>query len=154
VHSAIAPISSPTVSPIGRPALGVVVLCVSPLAATRRVVEAVGASVAAGNRTLVSFPAGATRRTRAEVGRFVTLLGRDRVSIVTGAGLAEDPDAELAHLVSVEATAVGMTGGPSVPHGQQASAARRAALADLFSDPFPVEEWTALLRRTTSTGAR
>lgn len=124
-----------------RSTLRVVLLCVSPIAPTRRVVAAVAASVAAGNRTLVSFPAGATRRTRTAVRLLSDRLGRDRLVVVTGAELATDPDAELAHLVSVDGSSVAAAGGTSVPHA--GGSAAQSALASLFSDPFPVDEWTA-----------
>jgi len=133
-------VGSPT-RPERRLSLRVVLLCVSPIAPTRRVVAAAAASVVAGNRTLVSFPAGATRRTRTAVRLLSDRLGRDRLVVVTGADLAADPDAELAHLVSIDGSSIAAAGEASVPHA--AGSAVQVALASLFSDPFPVDEWTA-----------
>ncbi|PSL37149.1 hypothetical protein CLV49_0755 [Labedella gwakjiensis] len=136
-----APVSPTSPCIAHRPSRRVVLLCVSPIAPTGRVVAAAVTSVAAGNRTLVSFPAGATRRTRTAVRLLSDRVGRERLVVVTGADLAADPDAELAHLVSVDGSTVTAAGESSVPH--TGGAAARGALVSLFSDPFPVEEWTA-----------
>lgn len=134
--------ASATMPTTDRAATRIVLLCVSPLAATRHVMAAVAASVAAGNRTLVSFPAGVSPRTRVAVRGFAGRTGGHAVAVVTGADLAGDPDAELAHLVSVDSAEVS-SGHDAVRHDHVGAAARRDALASLFSDSFPTAEWTA-----------
>jgi hypothetical protein len=124
-------------------ALGVVVLCVSPLAPARHVLEAATASLLAGNRTLVSFPAGVTHRTHTTVATLAARVGTDRLAIVTGRDLADDLDAELGHLVSVDASTTARAGITPVRHESGHPAERRRALTTMFSDTFPLAEWSS-----------
>ncbi|RUR03265.1 hypothetical protein [Labedella endophytica] len=93
----------------------------------------------------MSFPVGAAPLTRTAVRLLVDRFGTERISIVTGAALAGDPDAELGHLVSVDGVAVGIPDGDSLPHGSGDSAFRRLALAALLTDAFPLAEWSRRL---------
>jgi opacity protein-like surface antigen len=101
-----------------------VILAMSPLAAADVAMAAVTASLAAGNRTIVTFPAGADTRVQHAIGSLADRLGGRVLSLATGAVLAADPDVDLGHVVSVGAT----------------PRQRRELLRCLTTD-FPVDEW-------------
>jgi hypothetical protein len=125
----------------GRAPLGLVILCISPLATEADVLLTVGASLSAGNRTLVTYPAGATARVRRTVAGFARRMGDEHVSVVTTAGLLREPGAELGHLVSVNSSSVRREGSEFVVDAPCTTARSREALSRLFTTDFPVAEW-------------
>lgn len=119
---------------------GTVILCVSPLASIRDTTAALVASLAAGNRTVVTFPVGAPGHIVTRLRALSRLVGR-RLRVAGAAGLAALPDPHLAHLVSVTATETSLDGSARVPHGERDSPVRRVALAALLTTDFSVSEW-------------
>lgn len=124
----VAPSTDSTMDTRGTPTprfpLGLVILAVSPLAAADVARAAVIASLAAGNRTIVTFPAGADACVRHTLGALADRVGGRALSLATSAALATDPDVDLGHIYSIGA-----------------SRRQRSELLHDFTTDFPVDEW-------------
>ncbi|RWZ59202.1 hypothetical protein ELQ92_13110 [Labedella populi] len=154
VDASTTPPAAQAAAPAARFARGTVILCVSPLASIGDTMASAVASLGEGNRTIVTFPAGAGRAVLERLMTLSRLAGSHRLRVAGAAELAQDPDADLSHLVSVTAAESRLDGGGSVPHATHSERARREALAVLFSTDFSVSEWDDRVGVTPPTISR
>ncbi len=121
--------------------LGLVVVSVSPFVGRDDALAVVAASVVAGNRTIVVFPAGTAVGVRSSIAGLSRVVGAERVRLSTADALARDADVDLAHLLWVTDAATTLEGVRSLDRQAGAHDDRRVALAKLLTTDFSVVEW-------------